>query len=202
MSEQEPVHLRRGQIETLRDACYSDTFRRRLQARNETIIALFADTGIRVGELVQLRTENLSDDTEYLILPPEIQKTYQSNTPGIVKMQLGKVVSDTPRTVTKYLRDRDSDSEYLFPSRQADTISKQAVRNMVKRVAEEAGVEPYAPDGTRRDPDALHPHAFRHSIAHTMLEDDSDATIDDVKRRLRHKRRETTEDTYSHFLVV
>jgi integrase/recombinase XerC/integrase/recombinase XerD len=202
MSEQEPVHLRRGQIETLRDHCYSDAFRRGQQARNETIITLFADTGIRVGELVQLKTENLSDDNEYLILPPEIQKTYQQNTPGIVKMELGKVIPDTPRTVTKYLRDRKSDSEYLFPSRQADTISKQAVRNMVKRVAVEADVQPYAPDGTRRDPDSLHPHAFRHSIAHTMLEGDGDATIDDVKRRLRHKRRETTEDTYSHFLVV
>lgn len=42
------------QIETIRDACLSESFPTYLQDRNETIIVLLTDTGLRVSELVAL----------------------------------------------------------------------------------------------------------------------------------------------------
>ncbi len=42
------------QIERIRDAYLSETFTTYLQDRNETLIVLLADTGLRVSELVAL----------------------------------------------------------------------------------------------------------------------------------------------------
>ena len=42
------------QIEKIRDACLTDAFPGYLQGRNETIITLLADTGLRVSELVAI----------------------------------------------------------------------------------------------------------------------------------------------------
>lgn len=200
---QEPVWVTPEQIEALRDACYDDSFQSFSQSRNDALVAMLADTGLRVGEVVQLRVENISDGHDRLMLRPDIQKSYNRNQPQLVRMELGKLVTDLPRTLKSYLDTRWKDSPYLFPSRKAENMSSQSVRNLTKKAAQVAEVRPYRPDGSRADPDAMHPHAFRHSIAYRMLEHgDESYTLDDVQRRLRHKRRETTESTYSHFLVV
>ena len=200
---QEPVWVTPEQIETLRDTCYTDAFQGFAQPRNDALTALMADTGLRVGEVVQIRVENLTDAYDRVMLKPEIQKSYNRQQQQLVRMELGKLVSDLPRTLKSYLDTRWKDSPYLFPSRKADDMSAQSVRNMVKKCAVEADIRPYRPDGTRAEPDSMHPHAFRHSIAYRMLEwDDEKYTLEDLQRRLRHKRRETTENTYSHFLVV
>lgn len=64
------------QIERIRDSCLSETFATYLQDRNETLIVLLADTGLRVSELVALNWEYLDLDAEpgELYLPSEIQK--------------------------------------------------------------------------------------------------------------------------------
>lgn len=56
------------QIEKIRDACLTDAFPGYLQGRNETIITLLADTGLRVSELVAIDWEHLDLDAE----PPEL----------------------------------------------------------------------------------------------------------------------------------
>jgi integrase/recombinase XerC len=57
------------QIEDIRDACLTDVFPNYLQGRNETIIALLADTGLRVSELVALDWEYLDAEPGELYLP-------------------------------------------------------------------------------------------------------------------------------------
>ena len=61
------------QIERIRDACLSESFAPYLQDRNETLIVLLADTGLRVSELVALDWEYLDLDAEpgELYLPSE-----------------------------------------------------------------------------------------------------------------------------------
>jgi integrase/recombinase XerC/integrase/recombinase XerD len=199
---QEPVYVDAEQVQQLRDACYSERFQQWSRARNDAMIGLFADTGLRVGELVQLRTAMFTDDFTDLLLPGDVQKSYQENSPGLVRMEIGKLETDMPRTLKQYLDTRWKDSEFLFPSKKKEDMSPQGVRKVIKSIAREAEIKPYRPDGSRADPGDLHPHAFRHSIAHRMLTYDNDFSIDDVSRRLRHKRRATTEDTYSHFRRV
>lgn len=64
------------QIERIRDACLTSTFPNYLQGRNETIVTLLADTGLRVSELVALDWDhvNLAADPSELFLPGGLQK--------------------------------------------------------------------------------------------------------------------------------
>jgi integrase/recombinase XerC/integrase/recombinase XerD len=62
------------QVDALRNACYDDTFASYLQLRNDAIIALLYDAGLRVGELVQVDVEMLREGRSELYLPGHIQK--------------------------------------------------------------------------------------------------------------------------------
>jgi integrase/recombinase XerC/integrase/recombinase XerD len=158
------------------------------------------DTGLRVGELVQLNVELLRDNNSELYLPAEIQKDFPNeNSPPPVTLELS---DDTARLLSAYLTNRWKDSPALFPSRSADQISEQGVRNMLHKVADEAGIRPYKVDGSRGEPDDVTPHAFRHGVAYRMMNEEEGNTLYDVRNRLRHQSIQTTERIYDHLLKV
>ena len=187
------------QVEALRSACYT-TGAEYLQQRNEAIIAFMYDTGLRVGELVQINKTLLRNGNSELYLPTDIQKDYPNeNSPPPVTLTLSK---DTARLLSAYLNSRWKDPQALFPSRSSDRISEQGVRNMLHKVAEEAEVRPYKIDGTRGDASDVTPHALRHSVAYRMMNEEDDNTLYDVRNRLRHRSIQTTERIYDHMLKV
>jgi len=77
-------------------------------------------------------------------------------------------------------------------------MSTESMRNVVTDLAVQAEVTVHRSDGKPADPEELHPHAFRHSLANYMLADESTRLID-VKQRLRHRSILTTERVYDHF---
>ena len=189
------VWMKPDQIEQLRSACYS-TGADYLQQRNEAIIALMADTGLRVGELVESNVEMLRDNNSALYLPTEIQKDYPNDSsPPPATLDLA---DDVSRLLSSYLTNRWTDSEALFPSRSSDRITTQGVRNMVHKVAAEAEIEPYKIDGSRGDASDVTPHALRHSVAYRMMNAEEGNTLYDVRNRLRHRSIRTTERVYDH----
>lgn len=163
-----------------------------LQERNETIICLLADTGLRVSELAQLDWELLNLETEpaELYLPSEIQK----GEPGASYLDLAR---DTARQLRRYQRDIWKDSPAVFPSRQSERITARSVRNVVKSAAIEAEVRPHLIGGGKGDPSDVSPHTFRHSIAFRLVRRE-DKRLVDVKMRLRHAKLETTDEIYGH----
>jgi integrase len=58
----------------MRDACLSDPIPEYLQDRNDAIVALMADTGLRAGETCALDVKYLVTYDGSLYLPSEIQK--------------------------------------------------------------------------------------------------------------------------------
>jgi integrase/recombinase XerC/integrase/recombinase XerD len=193
------VWLRPEQIDALRNAAYR-TGVEYLQQRNEAIVALMYDTGVRVGELVALDVEYLRDDSTKLYLPGPVQKDYPNdNSPGPKTIGLA---SDTTRVLRSYLTNRWRESAAIFPSRSSDRITTQGVRNLLKKLAAEAGVEPYRVDGTRGDPSDVTPHALRHSVAYRMMNAEEGNTLYDVRNRLRHRSIQTTEKVYDHINEV
>jgi integrase/recombinase XerC/integrase/recombinase XerD len=196
---QAKVWLTPEQVDKLRSACY-ETGADYLQQRNEAIVATMADTGLRVGELVQLEVDYLRDGNSELYLPEHIQKDYPNeNTPDPVTMELN---SDTTRLLSSYLTNRWKESPGLFPSRVSDYLTTEAVRNMLHDVAETAEVEPFKIDGTRGDASDVTPHALRHSVAYRMMNEEEDNTLYDVRNRLRHRSIQTTERIYDHINKV
>ncbi|MCU4744251.1 tyrosine-type recombinase/integrase [Natronoglomus mannanivorans] len=199
-SERAKVWVTPDQIEPIRNACYSDEFASYLRSRNDAMISLLADTGLRVGELVQLDVSMLRDNATNLYLPTPIQKDYPTDdSPPPVTMELD---SDTTRTLQSYLSTRWKDTDALFPSRKADRITTQGVRYVVRDAAEATDVQPFLLDGTRGDASDVTPHAFRHSVAYRMLHTEQGNTLYDVRNRLRHASIQTTERVYDHFRTV
>jgi integrase/recombinase XerC/integrase/recombinase XerD len=157
-----------------------------------------SDTGVRVGEFVAIDTER--DDNSVLYLPAQIQKDYPTdNSPSPARLG---VVTDTTRTLTSSLLRRWKDTAALFPSRSSERLTTEAVRNMVHRVAAEAGVEPFHRDGSRGSPSDITPHALRHSVAYRMMNTEDGNTLSDVRNQLRHRSIQTTEQVSDHIIEV
>jgi len=193
------VWLTPDQVDELRSACYS-IGADYLQQRNEAIIGLMYDTGLRVGELVAVDVNMLRGGNSALYIPTEIQKDYPNdNEPAPATLELA---SDVTRLLSSYLNSRWKDSLALFPSRSSDRITTQGVRDAISKVTEKAGVEPYLLDGTRGEPGDVTPHALRHSVAYRMMNAEEGNTLYDVRNRLRHRSIQTTEQVYDHIIRV
>ncbi len=187
--------LKPEQIEEMRNAIVEESADY-LASRNDALIALLADTGLRVAEAVAIDVEMLDLSEGIIMLPAEIQKDYPNdNTPEYVEIELA---SETVRTLRTYLSNRWKDSPALFPSRQSERMTKESVRNVVTKAAESAQVRPYTTGG-RGEPSDITPHTLRHSVAYRMLNREEGNTLYDVTKRLRHATIVTTERVYSHF---
>ena len=170
-----------------------------LQARDDALVTLMYDAGLRSKELVALDVDDLDLSDRVLTLAPHKQKQYPNeNSPNTARLKLS---TDTVRTLKGYLNSRWKDTDALFPSRSSPRMSRRAVRNLVEKLAREAEIRPYKESGGRGEPVDVSPHSLRHSVAYRMIERE-DESLNAVKRRLRHSSIRTTELEYSHFDVV
>lgn len=164
----------RQEVEDLRSTCYT-LGADYLQQRNEAIVTTMYDTGLRVGELVQLDVELLRNNNSELYLPTKLQKDYTNeNSPPPVTLTLAE---DSTRLLSAHLNNRWKDSAALFPSRSSDRISEQGVRNMLHKIAEEDGIRPYKIDETRGDANDVTPHALRHGVAYRIMNEEDGNTL-------------------------
>ncbi|MFC6723139.1 tyrosine-type recombinase/integrase [Halobium palmae] len=195
-TRKEKVWLKPEQISEMRNATVSKSATY-LSARNDSLIALLADTGLRAGEVVQVQVDWIDFDDGVLVLPGDVQKQYPNgNEPETKRVGLDPEVRRTLRT---YLNSRWKASDYLFPSRQSDSMTTESVRNVVKTAAIEADVNPYVADGAgQTSPDNVSPHSLRHSVAYRLMNREGEG-IYRVKQRLRHSSVLTTEREYAHF---
>jgi len=189
------VWLKPEQVERIRDATVRESADY-LAGRNDALIALLYDSGLRVGECVALDVEDLDLNEGIVMLPAQKQKDYPNeNTPQYTEIQLA---GETVRILRQYINTRWRDSPALFPSRQSDRMTTESVRNVVRDAAVAAEVRPYSTTG-RTTPDNVSPHTLRHSLAYRMLNREEGNTLYDVTKRLRHATILTTERVYSHF---
>ncbi len=198
------VWLKPNQVRDLQAAAQSDSFLGYLRDRNEMIVRLLYDTGLRVGELVQLDVDylHLEDEQPYVDIPAHIQKDYPTDrSPKYQPMNLGidQSTEDTVPRLRAYLNNRWKDSDAIFPSRQSDRMTTESVRRVIRSLAEEANVQPHSVEGGLGEPKDVTPHTMRHSVAYRMLIEEDGHTLYDVRNRLRHATIKTTEERYDHF---
>lgn len=108
----------------------TDAFPTYLQGRNETLIALLADTGLRVSELVALDWDHidLSADPAELFLPGGLQK-------GTKRDAYLDLKDETARQLRRYPNGAWKTTDAVFPSWQSDRMSKTSVWRLVKKAA-------------------------------------------------------------------
>jgi integrase len=196
-----PTWLKPDQIDALLDAVHqaSPDY---LQLRDEALVTLAYDTGLRAQEVVGLDVDHLHlDDADpNVFVPAEIQKggeKYARDTPIELRPSLG-----TARLLRHYLRDRWKDTTALFPSRSSPRITTDAFRNVMEKLAFEADVEPYrTEDNVQVGPEHVSPHSLRHSLFYREFVED-ERRLKEVSLRLRHRRVSTTEEFYANLIRV
>lgn len=189
-------YLKPRQVEEMRDAAYRGTY----GDRDDAIVTLLYDTGLRRGELAQVDRDMLDLEERELRIPASIQKDYPNeNTPNAATFALDRSGDlRTARTLRAYLNGREDAHGALFPSRKSDRMTGKGINDVVKRLADSADVRPYH-SGGRGDPDDVTAHTLRHSVAWRMLRAEEGNTLYDVRNRLRHSTILTTERRYDHF---
>lgn len=193
------VHwLKPDQVDRMRDGVRDG----RHPQRDEAIITLLYDTGLRRAELSQLNRQMLDLEDELLLIPSRIQKglpTDQEPRPATFELDRGENLG-TIATLEAYLETRD-DVEALFPSQMSPRMSPKGINDVVKRAARDAGICPYAFE-KRGEPTDVSAHTLRHSVAWRMLRVEEGNTLYDVRNRLRHRSILTTERSYDHFETI
>lgn len=184
--------LKPQQVEQLRDECLTDTCPTYLQDRDEALVALLYDAGLRAGEAVGLDTRHVDLEAGTVYLPTEVQKG--SPPPATLRLE-----GDTVRLLRRYLRDRWKDTDALFPTRSSDRMTTRSLRRLVEKLAVAADVRPQVAGGGRGEPADVTPHTLRHSVAYRIIQVDG-GRLEDVQLRLRHANRQTTDQVYSHLV--
>ncbi|MDL0123519.1 tyrosine-type recombinase/integrase [Halobacterium salinarum] len=184
--------LKPEQVDRLRDVCLTDAVPTYLQDRNEAIVALLYDGGLRAGEVCALDVDHLDLDAGTVYLPSRIQK----GSPPPATLELA---TDTVRLLRRYLRDRWKDTDALFPTRSSDRLTTRSLQRLVEKLATEADVRPQVAGGGVGEPDDVTPHTLRHSVAYRIIQVDG-GRLEDVQLRLRHANRQTTDQIYSHLV--
>jgi integrase len=188
--------LKPDQVEAMRDVAHEG----RHGQRDEAIVTLLYDTGLRRNELSLVDRAMTDLDEEALRIPAGIQKDYPNeNSPSPVTFALdpsGQL--RTSRTLRAHLNARADGSDALFPSQKGSRMTGKGINDVVKRLAVRADIAPYTYGG-RGDADDVSAHTLRHSVAWRMLRAEEGNTLYDVRNRLRHATILTTERTYDHF---
>lgn len=138
-------------VETIRRLLEGTTGRDFAKRRDHAIIVMFYDTGMRLGELIGLTTDDI--DTEYRVV------TVTGKGRRLRSVPLG---DKAWAALDRYLRARRSHTFAKDPALWLGVkgpLTQSGVAQMLNRRCDELGV------------DRIHPHQFRHTFAHQWLAD-------------------------------
>lgn len=149
------------EIELMRDVCQNE--------RDLAIIDMLASTGMRVGEMVNLKRSDINfQERECVVLGKgDKQRTVYFDARAKIHLQ-------------KYLDTRNDDNDVLFVSLRdkSKTLGIGGIENLIRNLGKDAGIN------------KAHPHKFRRTLATGAI--DKGMPIEQVQHLLGHKRIDTT----------
>ena len=147
--------------------------------RNRAIIEVLFSCGLRVSELTTLRLSNLYLEEQYLRVMGKGSKERLVPISPRANQELQFWFDDRCRLDIK-----PGEEDYVFLNRRGSHLTRVMILIMIKRQAEEAGIEK-----------TISPHTLRHSFATALLEGGADLRV--IQALLGHERIGTTE-IYTH----
>lgn len=140
-------------------------------ARDRAIIALLYSSGVRVGEMQQIRLRDVMGD--------EIKIKGKGN-----KERIAFIDRRAQNLISEYLVIRPHKSEHLFVSHSNKPLTRASYQQIVAKAAERAGFS-----------QTISPHVFRHSMATQLLR--SGCNLRYIQEILGHAQISTTQ-IYTH----
>jgi len=158
------------------------------QKVKKDMITLGYRTGMRIGEILVLRWEDINFDERFLMVKRTLS-SYKNGVPEITKPKTKKSVRriDLDKITLEMLMDRKhmyKNKEYVFCKKDGSIYSRQAIN--IPRMCRSVGIKPRSF------------HALRHTHATMLLAAGVHPKI--VQERLGHAKISTTLDTYSHLI--
>lgn len=149
--------------------------------RERCILLLLAGAGLRVGEMTQIRAEDIDFNKGFLHVPAINAKF---NKPRTVVLM--------PKVAEVLKKQLDGRSKgWLFPSYRDGHISSRQIQNILDGIATRAKLqEVKRQDKAGKDRHRIHPHLLRHSFAIWSL--DSGVPVGDLQDQLGHASLATT----------
>jgi site-specific recombinase XerD len=176
-----PGCLTNEQVETLVNACH--------RLRDKLIILMLNGTGIRKGELLGLKHEDIGDYGESFL---RIVRRINPN--GVKAKGRERVIPVVPEMLQIYndyliYEYPEVESDYVFVNiwegEIGQPINPRVLNTMFRRLSKKTNIK-------------VHPHLFRHTYATRLIK--AGYPPDRVKHLLGHASIKTTLDTYSHVI--
>jgi integrase len=154
--------------------------------RDRLLFSVLRDSGIRVGEALGLRHEDINARRM------ELSVRFRVNANGARAKTVNRVIPIPAGLVllySDYLHEEYGalDSDYVFvslwSSNPGQPLTYSAVHSLVRRLRRASGV-------------AFHPHAFRHTYATRLLR--TGTPVEVVQKLMGHASATTTVDIYGH----
>ena len=148
-------------------------------ARNKAIIEVLYSCGLRVSELITLKISNIYSKEGFI-------QVFGKGS----KQRLIPISETALHEISLYMLDRNSwdikpgHEDFLFLNQRGSHLSRQAIFDMIKKYALEAGIKA-----------VVSPHTLRHSFATHLLEGGADLRV--IQELLGHESILTTE-IYTH----
>ncbi len=147
--------------------------------RDRTMLEILYATGLRVSELVSLKQGNLNLNQGYVRVMGKGSKERLVPMGSIAKRWLKRYLNGP---IIEILGERQSD--YLFPTRTSESISRQAFWQIVKKYSNKVSID-----------SDLSPHSLRHAFATHLINHGADLRV--VQMLLGHSDLSTTQ-IYTH----
>jgi site-specific recombinase XerD len=144
---------------------------RLMYLRDAAIVKLILYTGLRVGEIVQLRMSDITlDERKGSVIVREGKGTKRREIPLNAKAR---------KALSEYLIMRPNvDSDGLFLGQRNEVVQSKTIQRAVQRFAKKAGLK------------KVTPHTLRHSFAKALI--DADVSLEKVATLLGHSNLNTT----------
>jgi integrase/recombinase XerD len=160
--------------------------------RDELVIRLLFQTGLRVSELCETRLKDVDTDKRSIHVRGKGRKNrtvyYQPTLDLLMDVWI-----DERRPAVFYA----DESEYLFPTTRSENITRETVATIVRDAADAAGLqEVYGENAQGVELHSVTPHVLRHSFAMAALSEGWDVYT--LSQALGHASTEITTSTYLH----
>lgn len=146
---------------------------KRFLIRDIAVVEFLFATGLRVSELSALRREDMDLHTGIFLIKGKGSKERYIQ---IENREVQKAIEE----YYSLFQDKIGQQEYFFLNKWGNRLSEQAVRIMLRKHVEKAGI-----------PAHLTPHMFRHAFATLLLEEDVDIRY--IQKMLGHSSIVTTQ---------